>query len=141
MRTLTVFAGPVLALVLAGAQTPGAAQPEPADQEKVRQFVAEWMSGSGLGGSMPEIDSQYTDLNGDGQAEAMIVLRSTYTCGARACSAFVLDLSGPEARSVGDLLAVSLDVLPTSTNGWQDISVDGRRVTFGDGHYRTSSPQ
>jgi hypothetical protein len=75
------------------------------------------------------------DLNGDGIPEALARIESPYSCGTRGCTAYVLDLSGSAARSIGDFTAHSLKVLPTKTGEWRDVSVNGIKQAFQAGKY------
>jgi hypothetical protein len=51
------------------------------------------------------------------------------------CQAFVLGLEGTEAHIPGNGPAELFAVLPTVTNGWRDISLNGRRLVFREGRY------
>ena len=73
------------------------------------------------------------DLNGDGIPEALA--RVEDSCGSRGCTAYVLDLSGPTARSIGDFTAHTLKALPTKTGAWRDVSVNGYKQVFKAGKY------
>jgi hypothetical protein len=74
------------------------------------------------------------DLNGDGIPEALALIEGS--CGAHGCPAYVLDLSGTTARSIGDFISVNgLTVLPTKTGPWRDLSLDGTKLVFRAGKY------
>ena len=79
------------------------------------------------------------DLNGDGIAEALARIESPDSCGSHGCTAYILDLSGPTARSIGaDYMALSLKVLPTKTGAWLDVSVNGFKQVFQAGKYMSA---
>jgi hypothetical protein len=102
---------------------------------KVTRYAAAWLRSSGLpaGAATPEIN--LVDLNNDGLPEGISILRGGMTCGARGCTAFVLDLGPVEARNIGDFIAETLQPLATRTNSWRDLAVNGRRVTYRGGRY------
>jgi hypothetical protein len=79
------------------------------------------------------------DLNGDGIPEALARIESPFSCGSHGCAAYILDLSGPTARSIGDFIAFSLEVLPTKTGAWRDVSVNGFKQVFQAGKYVSAS--
>ena len=81
-------------------------------------------------GSNPKVFLDLVDLNGDGIPEALARIESPDSCGTRGCTAYVLDLSGPTARSIGDFAAHSLTVLPTKTGAWRDVSVNEFKQVF-----------
>ena len=83
----------------------------------------------------PNISLDLVDLNGDGIPEALASIESPSECGTRGCTAYVLDLSGPTARSMGDFIAQSLTRLPTKTGAWQDVALNGVKMSFHAGRY------
>lgn len=108
---------------------------EAALRVKVAQFVAAWEQSAGMPPGKPQMTIQFVDLNGDGRPEALTVLQGLDYCGSIGCTAFILDLADAKARSIGDFTAQSLKPLGSKTNGWQDIAVNDRRVTFANGRY------
>ena len=104
-------------------KTPG----QPVDMEayraKAMAFLAEDIADARGSGSNPKVSLTLVDLNGDGIPEALARIESPGSCGTRGCTAYVLDLSGPSARSIGDFIAHRLEVLPTKTGAWRDVSV------------------
>ncbi len=106
---------------------------------KVLRFIQGWLRAQ----NAPEenmrhypLELQFVDLDGDGISEALVIVRDDVQCTAGVCPAFVLDLREANARSLGDFRAHGLKALPTSTNGWRDLSAGEKRVTFRDGRYR-----
>ena len=94
--------------------------------------------------SLPkEATTKFVDLNGDGTPEALVIFADPNDCGTHGCSAFVLDLSGPAAKDIGDFIAFDLQPLSSKTRGWRDISVigsrNGTRVRFNGQVYGGSS--
>lgn len=103
---------------------------------KAARFVTDWQREGGLPDINPDAELRLVELNGADPPEALVILRGVETCGSRGCTAFVLDLRGQQARSIGDFIAHSLEPLPTSSNGWRDLSLNGQRITFEAGKYR-----
>jgi len=67
----------------------------------------------------------FTDLNGDGIPEAIVLLRSGGWCGSGGCTALVLTPSKSSWRIVTKLTITRppIRVLKDTTNGWHDITV------------------
>jgi hypothetical protein len=102
---------------------------------KAMAFLAQDIADARRSGSNPKVFLDLVDLNGDGIPEALARIESQYSCGSHGCAAYVLDLSGPAARSIGDFIAFSLKALPTKTGAWRDISLDGKKQVFQAGKY------
>jgi len=102
---------------------------------KAMAFLAQDIADARRSGSNPKVFLDLVDLNGDGIPEALARIESQYSCGSHGCAAYVLDLSGPAARSIGDFIAFSLKVLPTKTGAWRDVSLDGTKQVFQAGKY------
>ena len=68
----------------------------------------------------------WSDLDGDGNEEALIYLASPYFCGSGGCPTRVLTQAGAMWRSVGDISVsrTPVTVLGSETNGWKDLTVD-----------------
>jgi hypothetical protein len=127
-------------LAAAATLAPGAvAQDDAALRAKVTRYTTTWLRDGGMPAGKRDTAVRFLDLNGDGRPEALVIINSPDTCGARGCTAFALDLRGAEARSIGDFTAQTLDALPTMTNGWRDLSLNGHRVTFHGGRYNPVS--
>src|SRR5215469_16524220 len=93
---------------------------------KAMAFLAQDIADARSSGSNPKVFLDLVDLNGDGIPGALARIESPYSCGNHGCTAYILDLSGPTARSIGeDYIALSLRVLPTKTGAWRDVSVNG----------------
>ena len=86
-------------------------------------------------GDNPKISLKLVDLNGDGIPEGLAVVNSQMECGSHGCAAYVLDLSGPTARSIGDFIAFDVVPLKSKTGPWLDISINGHRQKFHAGKY------
>jgi hypothetical protein len=102
---------------------------------KTMAFLAQDIADARSSESNPKVFLDLVDLNGDGIPEALARIESRYSCGSHGCAAYVLDLSGPIARSIGDFIAFSLKVLPTKTGAWRDVSVNGFKQVFQAGKY------
>jgi len=138
-RATRLAAGALIAIATGIAATAPAmtAQSNATLRAKVQRFVADFVRTSGVRGARPPRHStKFVDLNGDGTPEALVVLQGALFCGARGCSAWVLDLRGTKARSIGDFTAATLDVLPSRTGRWRDISLNGVRMRYRNGRYR-----
>lgn len=101
-------------------------------------FLAQDIADARSSGSNPKVFLTLVDLNGDGIPEALARIESPASCGTRGCTAYVLDLSGPTARSIGDFTAQSLKVLPTKTGAWRDVSLNGIKQVFQAGKYMSA---
>ena len=105
---------------------------------KAMAFLAQDITDARSSGSNPKVFLNLVDLNGDGIPEALARMESPDSCGTRGCPAYVLDLGGPTARSIGDFTAHSLTVLPTKTGAWRDVSVNGFKQVFQAGKYMSA---
>jgi hypothetical protein len=107
-----------------------------ANESALRAKVTQWVKeGKTEADENEQVSIRFVDLNADGMPEALVVIRGATSCGSRSCSAFVLDLRGPAARSIGDFTAHKLEALSSRTGGWRDISVNGHRIRFRGGQY------
>ena len=89
------------------------------------------------GETKPKITLTLVDLNGDGIPEGLATVTSPIDCGSHGCTAYVLDLTGPRARSIGDFIAFDRDLkaLPTKTHGWRDVSLNDIKQVYRNGKY------
>lgn len=108
---------------------------EPELQAKVMRFLGELDVNAPLENEDRKISIDLVDLNGDNFPEALVIVEGRLQCGTRGCAANVLDLSGTEARSIGDFIAFELVPAETKTNSWRDIRIGGLRQVFHDGQY------
>ena len=123
----------LIAQSVAAQQVPNApAANTAAYRAKAMAFLKQGDAGSG---SNRKYFVDLVDLNGDGIPEALARVESFEDCGSRGCAAYVLDLTGPTARSMGDFIAQSLKVLPSKTGGWTDVSLNGHKKVFRAGKY------
>jgi hypothetical protein len=126
---------------LAATAMPATAQVDPAAQDKVVRFVGAFAAGANVRLDPDvRIEITFVDLNRDGAKEALVIIRDPTWCGTRGCSAFALDLSGPDARSVGDFTAHELSPLGTVSNGWHDVTLGSGRFVFDGARYRFAGP-
>src|SRR3954454_23504790 len=137
-RSMTFMAVVLHALSASAQQMPKTPQ-QPVDmgayRAKAMAFLADDIADARGSGSNPKVSLTLVDLNGDGIPEALTRIESPGSCGTRGCTACVLDLSGPSARSIGDFIAHSLEPLPTKTGAWRDVSVNGFKQAFHAGKY------
>jgi hypothetical protein len=115
---------------------------EVASKKKVEQFLLGFQKETGLPVKELKTSIQFVDLNSDGTPEALVIINDQQWCGSHGCGAFVLDLSGPAAKDIGDFTAFDLQPLSSRTRGWRDISVigtsKGNRVRFNGRAYSGS---
>src|ERR1700746_2238249 len=110
-RLMVLAALFLFAQSVAAQQAPNApAADTAAYRAKAMAFLMQGDAGSG---SNRKVFLDLVDLNGDGIPEALARVESREDCGSRGCTAYVLDLTGPTARSIGDFTAHSLKVLPS----------------------------
>jgi hypothetical protein len=130
-----------LLAAVAATAVPAAAQVDEAARDKVVRFVNAFAAGANVQ-LEPDvrIEISFVDLNGSGPQEALVIMRHPTWCGTRGCSAFALDLSGPDARSVGDFTAHQLSPLATASNGWHDVTPGSGRFVFDGEKYRSAGP-
>jgi hypothetical protein len=65
-----------------------------------------------------------------------VIVRDDVQCVPTGCPVLVLDLREANARNLGEFWAHAVKALPTSNNGWRDLSAGGKRVTFRVGRDR-----
>jgi hypothetical protein len=87
-------------------------------------------------GQRAKLQLQGLDLNGDGQQDAIVLVDHPVYCGSRGCAVHVFVGEGSALRRVGDILASEVTPAPTTTAGWRDLSVNGRRWHMAQGQYR-----
>jgi hypothetical protein len=103
---------------------------------KAEAFARSSVASAGIPlGDRDSIRVELVELNGSAPSEAFVYVEGPGWCGASGCQATVLDLSGPEAVSVGDYIATRLEAAPATTGGWSDITVNGHRHVFRGGRY------
>lgn len=102
---------------------------------------------------LDEMEVAWTDLNDDGQQDALVYLHGTAWCGSGGCTVLVLaavdSVDVEELGAYTPLAEISLmhgpvTVAPAMTNGWHDLVVEGeprtwRRLSF-DGETYPFSP-
>lgn len=130
--------GAVVLAMLIAAPPPAGAQNEATQRAKVTRYVDTWLREAGMPAAKRNIQIKLVDLNDDRRPEALVIVNGLDTCGARGCTAFALDLRGAEARGIGYFTAQTLEPLSTSTHGWRDLSLNGFRVIFQDGQYKST---
>lgn len=108
-------------------------------QARVVDALADDMRAAEESDGVPaHLEFQMVDLNGDGRPEVIVQLLHPFHCGSRGCAIFVLDLTNHRPRSLADIIASDVKAVRTTTNGWRDLLVDGRRWTFRQGRYRVA---
>ena len=125
---LTLLVGPALA---------GSHQAPLDVQARVVDALADDMRAAEESDGVPaHLEFRMVDLNGDGRPEVIVQLLHPFHCGSRGCAMFVFDLTSQRPRSLADIIASEVKPARTTSNGWRDILVDGRRWTFRQGRYR-----
>ena len=113
-------------LLSAQAQTGG--QVDPALRRQVETALRRDMEDArSMNGQAARLQVQSVDLNGDGRADAIVLMDHPFSCGSRGCAVHVFVTEGSGLRRVGDILANEVKPATTSTAGWRDLSVNGRR--------------
>lgn len=130
-------AGLALTSAPAAAQAPGAVDPG------VRRLVEAELrrdldDARAMNGQSARLRLQSADLNGDGRSDVIALMDHPFSCGSRGCAVHVFVVEGSRLRRVGDILAQEVTPAATSTAGWRDLSVNGRRWTMQNGQYRIS---
>ncbi len=93
-----------------------------------RHFLAEIAEARKANGQEPDFAITLTDLNGDGYPEALVVMSHSYWCGTAGCAARILDLQPMRPMVIGEFSANQLGAASSTTAGWRDVEVDGRRA-------------
>lgn len=108
-------------------------------QARVVEALADDMRAAEESDGVPaHLEFQMVDLNRDGRPEVIVQLLHPFHCGSRGCAMFIFDLTSQRPRSLADILASEVKPARTSSNGWRDLLVDGRRWTFRQGRYRVA---
>lgn len=133
----------VAASALARSFTPAQAQTsdqlDPALRRQVEAALRRDLEDArAMNGQAARLQIESVDLNGDGRADAIVLMDHPFACGSRGCAVHVLVTEGTGLRRVGDILANDVKPAGTSTAGWRDLSVNGRRWTMQNGHYRVT---
>jgi hypothetical protein len=116
-------------LLLAGPLQPGLAQQSSTSTKtpSLRSFLIKY-----LGTPVSEDERTNTrylsatiDLNGDGNAETIVYLLSSEYCGSGGCTMLILTTQNGHYKVITRTTVTQLPIrlLPTRTNGWQDIAV------------------
>lgn len=130
-----------------------AAQPKNEDTNpQLQSFLKEYLKryppllGQGLHYSAASVS-----LDGAWGHQYFVYLASRWWCGSGGCAALLVEQQGPSFRVIErfTLARLPIVILPSKTNGWNDISmlVQGGGVTYGrvvilryDGHRYPSNP-
>lgn len=128
--------GASIIFILAAIGSPvQAAASTAAYRAKALAFLAGEGSSASAAAFNPHFSVTLIDLNGDGVPEALVTDSSPDACGSHGCSANVLDLRGPKARSIGDFISWDVKALSSKTGGWLDISIGEHKQVFRGGKY------
>lgn len=124
-------------LMLLASAAEAAGPGEDALRDKAMAFVAAFVESAGLPlGQNDTVTIELVELNGAPPREAFVIVKGRKWCGSHGCSAFVLDLSGPQAASIGDFISAEFEALSGTTNGWRDIAINESRRVYREGAYR-----
>ena len=122
-------------LLSAHAQTSG--QIDPALRRQVEAALRRDLEDArAMNGQAARLQIQSVDLNGDGRSDAIVLMDHPFSCGSRGCAVHVFVAEGAGLRRVGDILANEVKPATTSTAGWRDLSLNGRRWTMQNGQYQ-----
>lgn len=125
------------------ASAPAAAQGSAAVDPGLRRLVETELrrdldDARGMNGQSARLRLQSVDLNGDGRSDIIALMDHPFSCGSRGCAVHIFVVDGSRLRRVGDILANEVTPVATSTAGWRDLSVNGRRWAMQNGQYRAS---
>ena len=124
-------------LPLTSAQSQTSAQIDPALRRQVEAALRRDLEDArAMNGQAARLQMQSVDLNGDGRSDAIVLMDHPFSCGSRGCAVHVFVAEGAGLRRVGDILANEVKPATTSTAGWRDLSVNGRRWTMQNGQYQ-----
>ena len=142
MRSVAVLV--VLALGL-GAAAPALGQDPPAAAKRfefksVGLGTVAFEAVQAQGGRFPRgtrVVAARFDLNGDGQEEIIARVDHPDLCGRSGCSTMILTRRGARWQPVFDDFVHTLAPGERSTNGWRDVTLNGRTtLRFERGAYR-----
>jgi hypothetical protein len=91
-----------------------------------QQAIDEFMKTEDVPTDMTQdVLSEFIDLNGDGDQDAIVVLTGSYWCGTGGCTMLVFQggSGGFELVSRSSLIRPPITVSDTQTNGWRDLIV------------------
>ena len=93
----------------------------PTRDDDMRAFLLQEYPGAGA----IRYAAGWTDLDGDGEDEAILHVVGPYFCGTGGCPTAVLTRAGAMWRKVGDISVsrAPIGVANTQTNGWKDLVV------------------
>jgi uncharacterized protein YecT (DUF1311 family) len=94
------------------------------EPQRLLSAVKEWTKTPGEPDS-PAFRYAFTDLDGDGRADAVVLLRGRVWCGSGGCNMLVFHGtdSGFKFVSSSELVKEPVRVLPEKTSGWKDLIV------------------
>jgi hypothetical protein len=134
-----------IALALAAAG-PGAAAQEPPAAAKRFEFkpvaagTVEFDAINSQGGRFPggtRLSAARFDLNADGEEELIVRIEHPVLCSRAGCSSMILTRRGQRWLAVFDDLVHTLAPGERTTNGWRDVTMNGRTtLRFDRGAYR-----
>ena len=124
----TALVGMTLLLLTVSSQ-PGSARlaSGPAKTPPLRNFLIQY-----LGAPDSEEDRTSTrylsataDLNGDGKPETIVYILGNTWCGSGGCTMLILTMQNAHYKVITRTTVTQLPIrlLPTRTNGWQDLAV------------------
>lgn len=134
---LAVLIGGILHLMPSVLTAQPAAPVDPALRRQVEAELRRDLNDArAMNGQPARLEMQSIDLNGDGRADVIVLMDHPFSCGSGGCAVHVFVSEGIQLRRVGDILANKVEPAVTSTDGWRDLSVNGRRWTMQNGQYR-----
>lgn len=135
------FLRPLILTCCLGLAPAAAPAQEAALDAKLQAFFASFQAAANMpSAGNVTLQRAYLDLGGSAVPEALVVFNGSLFCGSRGCSAVILDMSGPQARSIGDFIAVSFTPLESRTNGYRDVAMGAAILQFDGATYRVTRP-
>lgn len=134
---LGVVVGAILQLTSSALEAQPAGPVDPALRRLVEAELRRDLADAfAMNGRPAQLVIQGVDLDGDGRVDAIVLMDHPYSCGSAGCAVHVFISEGSRLRRVGEFLANEVEPVTTSTEGWRDLSVNGRRWALQDGRYR-----
>ena len=107
-----------MALIVAGSVSAAVEAVSPSLETAVRSSLK--------GDSTPSFSYALVDLNGDGQLDAVVLLRGTMWCGSGGCTMLIFrgTANGFQLVSKSTITGEPIEVLPAVAHGWRTLIVN-----------------
>lgn len=126
---------PLLALALLLSPADSTATPQPESTALLMQAVHAYTSPFSAPAEDLQVRTEWTDVTGDGVADALVYVESTTWCGSGGCTLLVFEaITGEDDiaelgafRPAAEISLMNgpVQIAQTTTNGWSDLVVKG----------------